>query len=475
MHRSAESPADHPVPVFQTDLTESEYVESAPKDRAKFIARDIGEYSLEKLLAEDVGALRTYRGYLKFLKLDLAESHLLRDDKGKLLSNKQRERIMGCIAKDMMRNGTKFSHLVQAAFPHALRLSIHPHNNAGPKLALKVFPYVDIICTPWHNVLCQKADGSTTVGQVSRFDDDNHEIVYKYGRPYYVREKDADMAWEGELSSVTFERIYPFGLRITAPENGDKPDFAKVPMDKVRNLCTKYSLVLFSGFKNVDKPGFIQKSKEMGTIMPWTFGELLEIKEDPTKNMGFSLTHEAMPMHYDGVFKVKIAEDGSTQSDPPFFQSFQCISAPNNNEGGLTLFAHTSNILQHLSQAERDNLKDKRWHVYTPSNDFFGGVPFDLPLLTQHPIKGNQILRWHEEWDQSLTEHSPINVYFNDMSFEESKALSQRLTSLMYDRRFVVAHSWKTGDIAIADNFELMHTRTAFKPCARELWRVHVN
>ncbi|KAG8948010.1 hypothetical protein FRC03_000854, partial [Tulasnella sp. 419] len=232
MHRSAESPADHPVPVFQTDLTESEYVESAPKDRAKFIARDIGEYSLEKLLAEDVGALRTYRGYLKFLKLDLAESHLLRDENGKLLSNKQRERIMGCIAKDMMRNGTKFSHLVQAAFPHALRLSIHPHNNAGPKLALKVFPYVDIICTPWHNVLCQKADGSTTVGQVSRFDDNNHEIVYKYGRPYYVREKDADMAWEGELSSVTFERIYPFGLRITAPENGDKPDFAKVPMDK---------------------------------------------------------------------------------------------------------------------------------------------------------------------------------------------------------------------------------------------------
>ncbi|KAG8927084.1 hypothetical protein FRC02_008475 [Tulasnella sp. 418] len=425
LHRAASPDKNYVLPVFSADLSEEEYVASAPIDRSKFLARDIGPYNLEESLANDIGVLRTYRGYLKFLKQDLADSHLLKDDNGKLLSRNQRDKVIGGIAKEMIKNGARFSHLVESAFPHSVRLSIHPHNNAGPKLALQVFPYHDTICTPWHNALCEKADGTTVVAQVSLFDDERHELVYRYGRPYLIREKDEDMKWGDYFDGVNFERLYPFGLKIIAPASEEKLEFAKVPMDKVRRLCIKHSLVLFSGFKSVDKPGFIQKSKEMGTIMPWTFGELLEIKDTPTVNMNSSLTREAMPMHYDGVFKVKVGEDGSTQSDPPLFQSFQCLDAPSGDEGGLTLFTHTSQILQSLSQQERDSLKNKRWHVFTPSNDFFGGVPFDLPLITQHHETKHDVLRWHEEWSQELTNFKFTNVHFNDMAEEESRKLSQ--------------------------------------------------
>ncbi|KAG8951753.1 hypothetical protein FRC03_012393 [Tulasnella sp. 419] len=392
LHRAASPDKNYVLPVFSADLSEEEYVASAPIDRSKFLARDIGPYNLEESLANDIGVLRTYRGYLKFLKQDLADSHLLKDDNGKLLSRNQRDKVIGGIAKEMIKNGA-----------------------------------------------------------------------------------DEDMKWGDYFDGVNFERLYPFGLKIIAPASEEKLEFANVPMDKVRRLCIKHSLVLFSGFKSVDKPGFIQKSKEMGTIMPWTFGELLEIKDTPTVNMNSSLTREAMPMHYDGVFKVKVGEDGSTQSDPPLFQSFQCLDAPSGDEGGLTLFTHTSQILQSLSQQERDSLKNKRWHVFTPSNDFFGGVPFDLPLITQHHETKHDVLRWHEEWSQELTNFKFTNVHFNDMAEEESRKLSQRITSLLYDRRFCLAYGWTPGDIAIADNVELMHTRTAFKPCARELWRIHIN
>lgn len=166
------------------DLSECDYVANAPETRRAFLSVDIGNFNPDHDIKSDEGILRTYQGYLRFLKLDLEESqmfikpkgsHVSGNDSPARVSRRERERITSRIAKQMMNNGAvcfalfpikktsfmfcslfdtldhpqqRFSALVECSFPNAVRLSIHPHTNAGPKFALRVFPRLEIACTP---------------------------------------------------------------------------------------------------------------------------------------------------------------------------------------------------------------------------------------------------------------------------------------------------------------------------------------
>lgn len=44
------------------------------------------------------------------------------------------------VALEMMRRNQAYSHLVELAMPRHVRLSIHAHNNAGPKFAISLLP-----------------------------------------------------------------------------------------------------------------------------------------------------------------------------------------------------------------------------------------------------------------------------------------------------------------------------------------------
>lgn len=180
----------------------------------------------------------------------------------------------------------KFSDLVSKKFPHAVRLSCHAHSNAGPKFALNLFPGSGMSATPvrsslnclspcfsadlcqqWHNVIFERADGSLTIGHRHSFDDIEHEVVYKHGRPYYLRELTDAYAFGASIDPlVTFTRHYPFGLIIAAdPKSG--LSFNDLPMDKIRGLVLRHSALIIRGFKPVDRDDLVKKSGEMGEIV----------------------------------------------------------------------------------------------------------------------------------------------------------------------------------------------------------------
>ena len=98
------------------DMNEDDYLVRAPKTREEFLATDIGNWDVEEQLKTDEGTLRTYRGYLRFLKLDLEERQNLpaeNETEGlsfKGLSRKAREKVIGGIAKKMMGNGAVSYH-----------------------------------------------------------------------------------------------------------------------------------------------------------------------------------------------------------------------------------------------------------------------------------------------------------------------------------------------------------------------------
>ena len=115
----------------------------------------------------------------------------------------------------------------------------------------------------WHHAVVIKRDGSITVQHTQTVDKNTHKLVHRYGRPYFWREKDPAMHWDG--LDVAFEPILPFGL-IVRPAPGTRISWSDVPMDKMRSLAGKYALILARGFGPVDKDEFSRKAGEMGTI-----------------------------------------------------------------------------------------------------------------------------------------------------------------------------------------------------------------
>lgn len=116
-----------------------------------------------------------YRGFSRFMLDDLA-SHPDCKDKSK----SQRKKLSEKVALEMMHRNQAYSHLVELAMPRHVRLSIHAHNNKGPKFAVSLLPQRVFkpltsfdrlrlstkynlydekhhlhIPTPWHNCLVQ--------------------------------------------------------------------------------------------------------------------------------------------------------------------------------------------------------------------------------------------------------------------------------------------------------------------------------
>lgn len=118
-----------------------------------------------------------YRGFSRFMFEDLAHHP---DFKGASVS--QRKKAAEKVAFVMIQRNQTYSRLLQAILPDNVRLSIHAHDNAGPKFAVRVLPwkiqYLDSvdslvnaskmsskdnefslsqqtlhIPTPWHNTL----------------------------------------------------------------------------------------------------------------------------------------------------------------------------------------------------------------------------------------------------------------------------------------------------------------------------------
>ncbi|KAK7538462.1 Pyoverdine/dityrosine biosynthesis protein-domain-containing protein [Phyllosticta citribraziliensis] len=90
---------------------------------------------LEMVAAQDVPTLKLYRGLMKFMSDDLAHNKSFAS-KG----SNQRKRIISRVAKVMIIRNYAYSNLVELLFPSHIRLSIHAHDNSGPKFGIRLFP-----------------------------------------------------------------------------------------------------------------------------------------------------------------------------------------------------------------------------------------------------------------------------------------------------------------------------------------------
>ncbi|KAL9106116.1 MAG: hypothetical protein Q9227_008816 [Pyrenula ochraceoflavens] len=122
----------------------------------------------------DPSILALYRGFSRFMLEDLDLNPLTRH-----LSRSQRRKLSVKVSFEMILRNQAYSNLVEMIFPDHLRLSIHAHNNAGPKFGIRLFDK-NFACsstgftsnaiqssqdllhipTPWHNCVAQ-VEGDT--------------------------------------------------------------------------------------------------------------------------------------------------------------------------------------------------------------------------------------------------------------------------------------------------------------------------
>ncbi|KAI8962528.1 Pyoverdine/dityrosine biosynthesis protein-domain-containing protein [Daldinia sp. FL1419] len=122
--------------------------------------------------SQEAGILALYRGFSRFMLEDLEHhpfTHTMSRSKQKKLSSK--------VAFEMIMRNQAYSNLVELLFPNHIRLSIHAHNNAGPKFGIQMFDPKSVraveslsphsksmtsrdllhIPTPWHNCVATVA------------------------------------------------------------------------------------------------------------------------------------------------------------------------------------------------------------------------------------------------------------------------------------------------------------------------------
>ncbi|KAJ5753659.1 Isocyanide synthase A [Penicillium nucicola] len=382
---------------------------------------------------------------------------------------------------DILQRGKAPTPLLESTVPYAIRMSIHESNNVG-KITIDLFPpgINPNSITPWHGTVAILHDASLRVVDASAVDMNEFEVVKNAaGNPWLLRAKCDLFNWPG--MAVDFEPLFPCGIQVR-PKEGHAPlKFEDVDMKRVRRLALSSAPLLLRGFTmEIEKEVFRKKARQFGEIQQWPFGDILEVRENTDLNMNNVLTREAMPFHYDGVFKMTQDEKtGEWVSTPPLFQVFRNRAALQ-SEGGATLFASSRNLLPLLGPdtIPLEELRTLKWKASTEVNDAFGGHDLHLPFIVPHPETGADTFRMHEPWPESKCiagSSKPTIVQVIGCPEPESDALCEKLTALLYDRRVVYHHQWKTGDFIFNDNATTHHTRTAFTEGHREHWRVHVN
>lgn len=245
--------------------------------------------------------------------------------------------------------------------------------------------------------------------------------------------------------------IRPFGLQVDL-------DILTISEDKLidlKHLLKKHKLIVIKG-KVQSKTSLIDFSKRWGEIVQWPFGEILELRYDPTAE-DHIFDSSRMPMHWDGMYREHI----------PHLQIFHCIESEQAH--GRTIFTDTKKIIEDLTVETKNKWQKVVGHYHRKALNYEGKTCQNL--IEKHPLYDYEVLRYQE----LITEENfknPATASF-DNTYE---SFHSEILSMLYDSNNHYAHSWQKGDIVIADNFTLLHAREGYqKRTKRHIQRVQIH
>ncbi len=255
--------------------------------------------------------------------------------------------------------------------------------------------------------------------------------------------------------TVTLTVLKPFGLVVHA----NKPLF-ELPIDNIRQWTAKHRVVVLRDVETPTDNQILEFCGRLGEVLEWEFGAFNELKVD-TDAKNYLYTNRQVPMHWDGAFVGRV----------PQLIFFYCQEATGNlDAGGETTFCDSVDLVARLSEIERQHLGQLEVTYSTDKVVHYGGS-FTSPLIIPHPRTGEPTLRYAEP----VADLNPIHVHVVGLPASEQETLMAELKQKLYAPSRLYAHTWRTGDIVLADNHALLHGRNAFQSVTRRhLRRVNI-
>jgi hypothetical protein len=246
---------------------------------------------------------------------------------------------------------------------NTFEISLLPQNGSSKALA------------PWQSCIAIELDGRYRTARASELQEDPaYELVLgSTGTPSHYRAKSDIWNWNEDGLDISFEHLYPTGtiIRPNSSLADIVPSIQALPMRKVRVLSQRFSPIVLRGFaETTNEEYFLSKGNELGDILTWTFGQILKVKDsgEVDKNANNVTSNEAMPMHFDGIFKFVDTTDPVTGVvkkvlTPPRYQYFTCLSTAPKGDG-YTLFANSRLFFQYLPKPfSLERLEKATWSM----------------------------------------------------------------------------------------------------------------
>lgn len=264
-----------------------------------------------------------------------------------------------------------------------------------------------------------------------------------------------------QISGHTTSMLEPFGVCVE-PARPDA-DIHDLSVADLRALVRKHHLLLLRGFTGVSGAAELTAYSEgWGEISMWPFGAVLELVEhtDPGDHI---FDHGYVPLHWDGMYRPQVPE----------FQIFHCVSAPGAGRGGRTVFSQTEAVLRHADRTTRQ-MWERVTGVYRRAMEFYDSAAVS-PVVTAHPHRGFPVIRYNEPVPDEKEFVNRPDLEFTGLPEGRVEEFHRTLTTALYAPEHLYAHTWRTGDLVVADNYTLLHGREAFTSGSpRHLRRVQV-
>lgn len=465
----------------------SDYPEFASHDESnymKVLKDQFGDSGYEAVISEkiksDADTNAKYTALKKFMKDD---QWPLIKDLGKSAINRR----LSEISRGMMIQGKALDKFIDEKYPGYIRLSIHNHPLNGSKNSVQLFPS-DVFKTPWHNsVLFDSDTGRFIVGKKS-------DIVAEaeLGGAVVINVQFRETNWLLlKLTPATQELAEPLrklkvslsrhdcGVLIENTVAGfDVKDFDN---NVITNLLQHFGVVIFRGFNGFDQIRDLEAwYSTRGAPVQWKFGSTHVVRpENEGDHPKSSVTsEEALPFHWDMV------------SPPPDMQIDQTVVAYKDyvsrefvlycnfsigNGQGLSTLINSAMVPLTMNGKIRKGMRSTSL-AYRTALSYFGGIERTYPVIMNCPWTGNEVVRWWQMWNE---QNHPGSVQYNytrivaSETYEDVDKLEAILTDHCLTDSSHFTHEFLAGDIALVNNYTMLHGRTAFEG-RRELWRIQL-
>jgi alpha-ketoglutarate-dependent taurine dioxygenase len=251
--------------------------------------------------------------------------------------------------------------------------------------------------------------------------------------------------------------LSPFGIEVT--ESAASSNVEQVGASQLKAWMSHHRYVLLRGFAALSTDSLMHLARSLGEPLEWEFGAVNElVAKSDAKN--YIYTTAAVPFHWDGAFVGKI----------PHYILFSCEVAPPSDSGGETIFCDGAQVLRSAKPEQRALWKSASITYSTEKVVHYGGS-FTSPMVVNHRDSGEETLRFAEP----VRDLNPVSLDIPNLTPAQRDSLISEMATMLRDPRLCATHSWRAGDVLIADNFALLHGRNAFLHAAlRHIRRVNI-